>query len=159
MGLTILPSAELPALGLQLQVAELTLMERFYCFLCWKDGVEIVAVPLQTSVVKVAGALHRDEVFVQEDTDGIYHGVPGHPRGGSDGAVAGVASVRFAILDQQQISVYHKCRGRKVQQENFIGKSEKLPAIGRGKFSGEGAFFCDQPCVSQDRQALSHSTF
>ena len=99
MGLTILPSAELPALGLQLQVAELTLMERFYCFLCWKDGVEIVAVPLQTSVVKVAGALHRDEVFVQEDADTFDHGVPGHAGLVSDGVVAGMAGVCPAVLD------------------------------------------------------------
>lgn len=37
---------ELPALGVQIQMAELPLVERFHSSLRWKNGVEIVAVPL-----------------------------------------------------------------------------------------------------------------
>ena len=45
--------------------------------------------------------------------------------------VTGMAGMRPAILDQQQIAVHHERRRRKVQQEDFIGEGEKLPAFRR----------------------------
>lgn len=57
VSLALLLSAELPALGLQLQAAELPLVERFYSALRWKNGVEVVAVPLQPMLVKVIGCV------------------------------------------------------------------------------------------------------
>lgn len=159
VGLALLLSAEFSALGLQLQAAELPLVERIHCSLHWKHGVEVVAVPLYPTPVKVLTVLHHDEVLFQEGADGFYHSVFGHPRGGGDGVVAGVAGVRSAILDQQKIGVHHERRGRKVQQEDFVGEGEKLPAIGRPKISGEGARFCDQSGILQVREILLHSTF
>lgn len=64
----LLPSAELPALGLQLQAAELPLIERFHSPLRWKDGVEVVAVPLQPMLVEVLAVFHRGEVLFQVAT-------------------------------------------------------------------------------------------
>lgn len=159
VGLALLLSAELPALGLQLQAAELPLVEHIHCSLHWKNGVEVIAVPLHPALVKVLAVLHRDEVLFQEGADGFYHSVFGHPRGGGDGVVAGMAGVCFAILDQQEVGVHHERRGRKVQQEDFVGEGEKLPAIGRPKISGEGAWFCDQSGILQVREILLHSTF
>lgn len=158
-GLALLLSVKLPAPGPQLQVTELLLVERFYRSLHWKHGVEVVAVPLHPTPVKVLAVLHHDEVFFQEDADGFYHGVPGHPCGSGDGVVAGMAGVRFAILDQQEVGVHHERRGRKVQQEDFVGEGEKLPAIGRPKISGEGVWFCDQSGILQVREILLHSAF
>ncbi len=66
VGLALLLSAELPALGLQLQVTELPLVERFHCSLHWKNGVEVVAVPLQPTPVKVLAVLHHDEVLRED---------------------------------------------------------------------------------------------
>ena len=114
VGLALLLSAELPALGLQFQVTELLLVERFYRSLHWKNGVEVVAVPLQPMLVKVLAVLHHDEVLFQEGADGFYHSVPGHPRGGGDGVVAGMAGVCFAILDQQEVGVHHERRRWKI---------------------------------------------
>ena len=105
---------ELPALGVQIQMAELPLVERFHSSLRWKNGVEIVAVPLHPALVEVLAVLHRDEALFQEDVDGFYHSVFGYPRGGGDGVVAGVAGVRFAILDQQEVGVHHERRRWKI---------------------------------------------
>ena len=141
VGSVLLLPAELPALGLQLQVTELPLVECGYRSLCWQDGVEVIAIPLQAVSVKVLAMLHGDEVFFQEDADAFHYGVPGHSSYVGDGVVAGMAGVRLAILNQQQVGVHHEGRGRKVQQENFIGEGEKFPALGRQKISGEGVLF------------------
>ena len=66
VGLALLLSAELPALGLQLQATELLLVERFYRSLHWKNGVEVVAVPLQPMLVKVLAVLHHDEALRED---------------------------------------------------------------------------------------------
>lgn len=159
VGLALLLSTELSALGFQLQAAELPLVEHIHCSLHWKNGVEVVAVPLQPMLVKVLAVLHHDEVLFQEDADGFYHSVPRHSCGGGDGVVAGMAGVCFAILNQQEVGVHHERRGRKVQQEDSVGEGEKLPAIGRPKISGEGAWFFDQSGNLQVREILLHSTF
>lgn len=114
VGLALLLSAEFSALGLQLQVAELPLVERFYRSLRWKNGVEVVAVPLHPMLVEVLAVLHRDEVLFQEDADGFYHSVPRHSCGGGDGVVAGMAGVCFAILNQQEVGVHHERRKWKI---------------------------------------------
>lgn len=61
VGLAFLLSAELPALGLQLQAAELPLVERFYGALRWKNGVEVIAVPLHPALIEVLAVFHHDE--------------------------------------------------------------------------------------------------
>jgi len=83
----------------------------------------------------------------------------GHPRGGGDGVVAGMAGVRPAILNQQQVGVYHEGSGRKVQQEDFSGEGEKLPALSRQKISGDGVLSRDQSSILQVREILPHSIF
>ena len=158
VGLALLLPAELPALGVRLQLAELLLVERFYRSLHWKNGVEVVAVPLQTALVKVSAMLHHDEVLSQEDANGLYHSVPRHSCGGGDGVVAGVAGVCFAILDQQKVGVHHERRRWKIQQEDFIGEGEKFSAASRQEISSEGTFFRDQSYVLQVRQVLPRRT-
>ena len=127
VGLALLLSAELPALGFQLQMVELPLVERVHCSLRWKNGIEVVVVPLHPTAVKVLTMLHHDEVVFQEGADGFYHSVFGHPCGGGDGVVAGMAGVCFAILDQQEVGVHHERRRWKIQQEDFIGGVKNFP--------------------------------
>ena len=66
VSLALLLSTELPALGLQLQVTELLLVERFYRSLRWENGVEVVAVPLQPMLVKVLAVFHHDEALRED---------------------------------------------------------------------------------------------
>lgn len=66
VGLALLLSAEFSALGLQLQVTELPLVERIHCSLRWKNGVEVVAVPLQPMLVKVLAVFHHDEALRED---------------------------------------------------------------------------------------------
>ena len=68
VGLALLLSVELPVLGLQFQMTELLLVERFYRSLHWKNGVEVVAVPLQPMSVEVLAVFHRGEVLFQVAT-------------------------------------------------------------------------------------------
>lgn len=66
VGLALLLSAELPVPGLQLQVTDLPLVERFHCSLHWKNGVEVVADPLQPMLVKVLAVFHHDEALRED---------------------------------------------------------------------------------------------
>lgn len=146
------------ALCARFQLVELLLMEYIYYFLHGQDGVEAVAVPLQSTPVKVLAVLHGYEVLVQEDADGVYHSVSGHPGDSGDGVVAGMAGVCPAVLNQEQVGVHHEGRERKIQQEDFVGEGKKLPAFRRQKIGGERALPRDQSCIRQGRQVLSHST-
>lgn len=92
--LALLMSVELPALGIQ--EAELPLVEHIHCSLHWKDGVEVVAIPLHPAPVKILAVLHHDEVLFQVATrmcwteqrpTGFYHrAVEGGEVGGGAGA-------------------------------------------------------------------------
>ena len=76
-----------------------------------QNRVEVVAIPLQATLIEVAAVLHRDEFCFQEIADNFHHGVPGKTNCAGDGVVAGMAGMRPPILNQQQVGVDHKCRG------------------------------------------------
>lgn len=155
-GAVFLLMTEFSTLRIRLQLAELSLMELIYCCLRWQDGVEVVAVPFHPALVKILAMVHRHKVLVEEGTDTVYHGVPAHPGDSGDGAVAGMAGMRPAILNQQQIGVYHECGGREIQQKNFVGEGEKILAIGREKIFSERASFCDEPRIDQGGEMRFH---
>ena len=109
--------------------ALLPLVERIHCPLRRQNRVEIVALPLHSAFVEIVAVLHRDEPRIQKDADIFHHGVLGHACLGGDSVVAGMAGVRPAILNQKEIGIDHKRRGRKAQQKNLVWQSEKLSAV------------------------------
>ncbi len=58
----------LPSCRVQLHLPELPLVAVLHRRSCRQDGVDVVAVPLQTHLVKPAASLHGDETFIREDT-------------------------------------------------------------------------------------------
>ena len=111
----LLPLSDTPALRIQLQLVELPLVERIHCPLRRQNRVEIIAFPLQSTLVKVLAVLHRDEPSIQEGADTFHRGVLSHACLSGDGIVTGMAGVRPAILYQQEIGVDHERRGWKIQ--------------------------------------------
>ena len=87
----------------------------------WQDCVEIVAFPLHPALIEIAAWLCSDEARFQKNADTFQCSILGHACCGSDSVVTGMAGVRFAILDQQQIGVDHKCSRREFQQKDFVG--------------------------------------
>ena len=95
-------------------------------------------------LIEVAAGLYDDQPHIQEGADTFYRGVLRHPRCGGDGVVAGVTGVRPSILNQQQVGIDHKRRGRELQQEHFIRQSEKLFASFVLKAGSECPFIGDE---------------
>lgn len=58
---------------LRFQAKQLLLIAIIHRHLYWQDGVEVIAVPLHTAFVNVAGALHRDELPVRQLRDVLHH--------------------------------------------------------------------------------------
>ena len=96
-----------------------------------QDGVAVVAVPLHTFVIHVAGVLHRDELFIHQCGDVLHHSVDGQSGGICDGVVAGMALVRAAILTAEQVSIDRDWSVTKIQEKEFIRQSEKISAFRR----------------------------
>ena len=86
-----------------------------------QDCVEIVALPLHSVPIKVTAGFHSNESLFQQGAGTFQYSILGHACFGSDSVVTGMAGVRFAIFDQQQISVDHERRRRELQQKDFIG--------------------------------------
>ena len=86
-----------------------------------QDGVEIVAFPFHTMLIEVAAWLHSDESRFQKDPDIFQCSILGHACRGRDSVVTGMAGVRFAIFNQQQISIDHERRRSELQQKDFVG--------------------------------------
>ena len=99
----------------------LPLMKNTHCRMDRQDCVEIVALPFHSALIEIAAWLHGDEFRFQKNTDTFQCSILGHACRSRDGVVTGMAGVRFAIFDQQQISVDHERRRREFQQEDFIG--------------------------------------
>ena len=95
-------------------------MELVHCSLCRQDRVEVVALPLHSMLVEVAAVLHRNELLAQENRDTVNHGVSCQVCRSSNGIATGMAGVRPALLNQQQISIGHERGGWKVQQKNLM---------------------------------------
>jgi len=125
----LLPLADVPALRVQFQPIKLPLVELIHCCLRWQNSVEIVALPFHPALIEVLAVRHVDEPSIQEDSDTFHCGIFGHACLGCDGVVAGMAGVRPAIFNQQQIGVDHERRGREVQQKDFVRQGEKLFAV------------------------------
>ena len=109
-----------------LQLPELALVENIHCRTDREDRVEIVAFPLHPGLIVIATGFYGDESCFQKIADAFQGSVFGEASISSDGVVAGMAGVRFAIFDQQQISIDHERRRRELQQEDFVGKCEKV---------------------------------
>ena len=124
-----------------------------------ETGVAVAAPLVDPVMLHQVAVLHGDEVFFQEDADGFYYSVSGHPGDGGDGVVAGMAGVCPAILNQQQVGVHHEGRRWKVQQEDFVGECEKFPVFRRQKIGGDGVLSRDQSSILQGREIIPNSTF
>ena len=111
----LLPLSDTSAFCIQLQLVELPLVELAYRRLRRQDRVEVVTRPLHPALVEVAAGLHSDETHLQKRVDTFHCGVLCQPCHSSDGVIAGMAGVRLAILDQQQIGVHHECGWREFQ--------------------------------------------
>ena len=86
-----------------------------------KDCVEIVTLPFHSALIEVTAWFHSDESCFQKDVDIFQCSIFGHACRGRDSVVTGMAGVRSAGLDQQQISVDHERRRWKSQQKDFVG--------------------------------------
>ena len=86
-----------------------------------ENRVEIVAFPLHSVLIEVAAWLYSDEARFQKNADTFQCSILGHACCGSDSVVTGMAGVRFAIFDQQQISIDHERRRWEFQQKDFVG--------------------------------------
>ena len=150
----LLPLADASAFRIQFQSVELPLMERICSLPRWQDRVEIVALPLHPALIEVLAVLHRDEPRIQKDADIFHHGVLGHACLGGDSVVAGMAGVRPAILNQKEIGIDHKRRGRKAQQKNLVWQSEKLSAV--STLESGNVLVGDEFLISQTGQILFH---
>ena len=149
-----LPLVDTSAFVIQFQPVKLLLVERIHCLFHWQNRIEVIARPLHSALIEVLAVLHRDEFRVQEDADTFHCGVLGYACLGGDGVVAGMAGVCPAILNQQQIGVDYEHRGRKVQQKNLVGQSEKLSAI--STLEGGSVLIGDEPFTNQSDQILFH---
>ena len=58
--------------------------------------------------------------------------------------------MRFAIFDQQQISVDHECRRREFQQEDFVGKREKFLQLLHCKLAAGDHLLVIRPLLTRD---------
>ena len=96
-------------------------MKNIYCRMDGQDCVEIVALPLHSVLIEVTAWFDSDEPCFQKDDDTFQSSILGHACCGGNSVVTGMAGVRFAIFDQQQISVDHERRRRELQQKDFIG--------------------------------------
>ena len=86
-----------------------------------QDRVEIVAFPLHSAPIKITAWLYSDEPRFQKEADTFQCSILGHACRGGDSVVTGMAGVRFAIFDQQQISVDHERRRWEFQQKDLVG--------------------------------------
>lgn len=101
-------------------------MENIHCWTDRENRVEIVALPLHSGLIEVAAGLYGDETCLQKHADTFQRGVLGQASFSGNGVVAGMAGVRFTILNQQQISLDHEHRRRQVQQKDFVRECEKV---------------------------------
>ena len=96
-------------------------MECIHCRPHRQNRVEIVTLPLHPALVEIAAGLHCDEFYLQQCVDTFHRGVLRQTCRRGDGVVAGMAGVSSAVLNQQQVGVNQKRRGRKLQQEDLVG--------------------------------------
>ena len=76
------------------------------------DGVEQVAVALETGLGEDSGVLCTDEPFVSEGANVFAHRVDTHPRRRSDGLVAGPALMSASVRASEQVGVHRKLARR-----------------------------------------------
>ena len=127
-------------------------MKNIYCRMDGQDRVEIVAFPLHPALIEVTAWLYSDEARFQKNADASQCSILGYACCGRDSVITGMADVRFAILDQQQICIDHERRWREVQQKDFIGQREIFFTIAALKIRSEGIFVCDKSFADQGRQ-------
>ena len=116
-----------------LQFVYLPSIERIRRLLDGQDRVEIIAVPLHAVAVDVAGALHRDELFICQRRDVLHHGIDGKADCGGDGVIAGMALVRAAIFTAEQIGVDCDCSVAKPKVKHFVRHGEKSATVYTGQ--------------------------
>ena len=97
-GILVLAGASPCALHILFQAIHCLLIKRVRRMLNRQDGVAVVAGPLHTFVIHVAGVFHCDELFIHQCGDVLHHSVDGQAGGICDGVVAGMALVRAAVL-------------------------------------------------------------
>ncbi len=88
------------------------------------DGVEQIAVALQTSLGGDHRALYTDELPLLQLTHILADGVGAHPNRSADSLVAGPALVGISILSAEQIEVDRQSTGRQPQQKYLVGQLE-----------------------------------
>ena len=91
-----------------------------------EDGVEQVAVALQTGLGGDGYALCTDELPLLQFVHILANGVGAHPHRSANGFVAGPALVGASILTAEQIGVDGQRTRRQAQQEYFVGQLEVI---------------------------------
>ena len=105
------------------------MIERLYCLLDWENGVAVVAGPLHTFVIYVAGVFHCAELFIHICGDMLHYSVDGQPSDICDGVVAGMTLVHAVVLTAEQVGVDRDWYVTKVQIKEFIRQSEIVSAF------------------------------
>ena len=111
------------------QTIHCLLIKRIRCLTDGQNGVAVVAVPLHTFVIHIAGVLHRDELFIRQCGDVLHHSVNGQYGGICDGVVAWMTLVCAAVLTAEQVGVDRDWSVTKVQIKEFIRQSEIIFVI------------------------------
>ena len=88
----------------------------------WQDGVEVIAVPLHTVSVDVAGILHHNELSVRQLCDTLHRcrHCKMHCKG--DGEIAGIALMRVAVFAVEQIGIDGDGSVTNVQKNSSLGR-------------------------------------
>ena len=98
-------------------------------FLDRQDGVAVVAVPLHSLAVEIAGALYCDKLPVLQFGDVFHHRVHGQPHSGGDGVVTGMALMAAAVFAVEQVGVDGDRAMPQVQGKDFVREGEKLSCV------------------------------
>ena len=91
------------------------------------DGVEQIAVALQTIPGGDACALRTDELSLLQFTHILADGIGAHPHCSADGFVAGPALIGTPAFTAEQVRVDSQRAGRQAQQEYLVGQLEVVP--------------------------------
>ena len=111
-------------LSRRIHLRQLLFVELVEGQLDWTDGVEQVAVALQTSPGGDGRALCTDEAALLQFTHILADCVGAHPHRIADGLVAGPALVGVLVLTAEQVRVDRQRTGRQPQQEYLVGQLE-----------------------------------
>ena len=112
------------ALSCHVHLRQLLVVELIQCQLDRTDGVEQIAVALQSVSRGDGRSLCTDELPLLQPAHILAGSVGAYPHCSADGLVAGSALVGVSILTAEQIGVDGQRTGRQAQQEYLVGQLE-----------------------------------